>query len=226
MIVKWYMGLWAVIASVLMTLPTPTVAAFESTTGKSQGPINTYPETTTFQTVEGGPAITCKSTNSKGEVVAKGGWIIQVKTQTQQGKYFYQAPALKGPREQLKIETFGICIGPTGLPVETSCNFQVESNGASSLGTGSVYPPGCIQKFGSPENSCAIIAQPDGNKELSEVRIENGGAGVEIKDQTQGISSIVQESKELCKTLGVKGGQKTGKHSSKNPLVTEGQKLI
>lgn len=210
----------------LSAFTTSAMAEFESTTGKSQGSIKTFPEKTEFQTVVGGPSVECKSKNAEGKVIAEGGWQIQVKSTTQQGKFFYHAPALKGPDEQFKIVKFGICTGPVGTNVETACNLQVSSNGNSSIGTGSAYPPGCKQVIGTSENNCTIITQPDGNKELQDVELANIGTGVEILDAINGITTTVQESKTLCKTLGIKGGQKTGSYKASGALVTEGQKLV
>jgi hypothetical protein len=223
--IKLLMGL-ASLATALFVLAAPAMAEFESNTGKSQGVIKTFPESTVFESVAGGPAVECKSKNSEGKVVAAGGWQIQVKGTNQQGKFFYQAAALKGPHEQLKIEKWGVCTGPTGLPVEVSCNLQIESNGTNPSGTGSVYPPGCVVKIGTGENTCTINVQPDGNKEMQGAKLVNGVSGVEIGGGATTVSSTTQESKTLCKTLAVKGGQKTGKYSLKNNLETEGQKLV
>ncbi len=217
----------AIALGAIMTIAvTPAMAEFESTTGQSQGKIGTFPKTITFETVEGGAAFTCKSTNAEGQVVAAGGWQIQVKTLTQQGKFFYQAGSLKGPHEQLKILKWGVCTWPTGAAITIECNLQVESNGTSPSATDSVYPPGCTAKLGTTENFCAMNFQPDGNKELQGTKLVNGTFGVEIESTTKGITSTVQENKGLCKTLGIKGGQKTGKYFTTGKLETEGQKLI
>ncbi len=218
-------GTMAVMAAMAVAA-VPAMAEFETTTNQSQGKIGTFPKTTTFESVEGGPAVACKSTNAEGQVVAAGGWTIQVKTLTQQGKFFYQALALRGPHEQLKIIKWGVCTGPTGVAAAVECNLQVESNGTSPGATGSVYPPGCVVKLGTPENFCAITVQPDGNKELQGTKLKNGTFGVEIETNTKGVTSTVQENKILCKTLGIKGGQGTGKYFTTGAIETEGQKLV
>ncbi len=217
---------FAGLVTTLLVMTAPAMAEIQSNNGQTQGPIKTYPETTTFESVEGGPAITCKSTNSKGEVVAKGGWIIQVKTQTQQGKYFYQAPTLKGPHEQFKFENWGVCTGPVSFPATIECSIQWESV-TLTIATGSVQAPGCVVKVGTGENTCTVNVAQGGNQELSEVKVANAGTnGIEVGSNVSGISSTAQESKALCKELGIKGGQKTGKFFTKNNLVTEGQKLV
>src|ERR1700704_2891395 len=223
--IKLLVGL-ASLMTTLVVLAAPAMAEFESNTGQWQGASKTFPETTTFESVEGGPAVECKSKNAAKEVVAKGGWQIQVKTATAQGKFSVQAATLKGPHEQLKIEKWGVCTGPTGVAATVECNLQVESNGTNSSGTGSVYPPGCVVKIGTTENNCVITVQPDGNKELQGVTLVNGVSGVTIASKTTGVTSTIQESKTLCKTLGVKGGQKAGKYALKEALETEGQKLV
>jgi hypothetical protein len=217
---------FAGLMTALVVLAAPAMAEFESTTGKSQGAIKTFPTTTTFESVESGPAVTCKSTNGEGTKVAEGGWQIQVKSTTAQGKFFTQAATLKGPHEQLKITKWGVCTGPTGIAAAVECNLQVESNGTNSSGTGSVYPPGCVVKIGTGANTCTITVQPDGNKELQGTTLENITGGVSIKASTKGVTSTIQESMTLCKTLGVKGGQKAGKYSLASALETEGQKLV
>ncbi len=223
--IKLLAGLVA-LATALVVSVAPAMAEFESTTGQSQGSIKTFPATVTFESVEGGPADSCKSTNSEEKVVAEGGWQIQVKSTTQQGKFFYQAPTLKGPHEQFKILKWGVCTGPTGISVTISCNFQFESNGTNPTGTFSIYPPGCVQKIGTGTNTCTINIQPDGNKELQGVKLTNGVGGVAIEAGIKGITSTIQESNTLCKTLGIKGGQKTGKLFTKGAYETEGQKLV
>ena len=223
--VKLIIGVATLAASMIIVVA-PAMAEFESITGKSQGVIKTFPATTTFETIEGGPAYACKSTNAKGEVVASGGWQIQVKAATTQGKFRPQAATLKGPHEQLKIEKWGVCTGPTGIAIAVECNLQVESNGTASAGTSSIYPPGCTQKIGTGTNTCTINIQPDGNKELQGTTLENIIDGVSVKANTKGFTSAIQESTTLCKTLGIKGGQKAGKMSTSTALETEGQKLV
>jgi len=204
---------------VLAITAAPAMAEFSSTIGKSQGQIKSFPATTVFRATTAGQPITCKS--ASGE--PKGGWQIQVKTFTQQGKFFYQAPTLTGPHEQLKIEKWGTCQTVTLLPVTVKCNLQIEQSSAG--GSGSVYPPGCEAKFGTAENFCAIVIQPDGNKELQKVTLSKTGVSeVEIKSNVENISSIDQENKALCKETGVTGGQKTGTFKTEGgALITEGQ---
>jgi len=212
------------VLTILAVAAAPAMAEFESTTGQSQGAINTFPATTVFRATEAGQPITCKS--ASGE--PKGGWQIQVKGTTQQGKFFLQAPTLKGPHEQLKIEKWGTCQTASLLAVAVKCNLQVEQSSLTA-GSGSVYPPGCEAKIGTAENFCAITIQPDGNKELQAVTLKNGpGAGeVEIKSNVTGISTITQESKALCKEVGVIGGQKAGSFKTEGAaLITIGQKLV
>jgi hypothetical protein len=121
----------------------------------------------------------------------------------------------------------GQCTGPTGLPAELlSCNLQVESNGTNSSGTASIYASICVISIGTGENKCTTSQQPDGNKSLQGVKLINNAAGVEIGAELKGITSTIQESKSLCKTLGVKGGQKTGKVIFEGILETEGQKVV
>ncbi len=223
--IKLLIGLAALVIT-SVTMAAPAMAEFESTTGKSQGTIKAFPASGTYETVEGGPALTCKSKNAEGEVVASGGWQIQVKATTQQGKFFYQAPTLKGPHEQLKMIKAGVCTGPTGISATLSCEVQVESNGTNPSATGSIYPPGCTDKLGTSENFCTVNQQPDGNKELQGTKLVNGTFGVIMESNTKGITSTIQENKTLCKTLGIKGGQKTGKVFGTGALETEGQKLV
>jgi hypothetical protein len=198
----------------------------EFSSNQSQGPIKTYPELTTFESAAGAPKIECKSKNAAGEVVAKGGWIIQVKAFTQQGKYFYQAPTPKGPHEQFKFASWGVCVGPTGIGANVECSIQVEQ-GTQAGSTGSVQAPGCVVKIGTGENTCTVNVAQDGNKELSEVKLANEGVnGVAINSSVSGLTSTSQESKTLCKTIGIKTSQGGGKFVTKNALITEGQKLV
>ncbi len=222
--IKLLVGLASVMAT-FVALAVPAMAEFESANAKSQGVIKTFPAETTFESVEGGVGVKCKSTNAEEKVVAEGGWQIQVKGTTTQGKLFYQEPTTKGPHEQLKIK-WGICTGPTGVAATVECNLQVESNGTNSSATGSPYFPGCNVKVGTGTNTCTIIVQPDGNKELQGTTVTNGVNGVKIEANTPHVSSVTQETLSLCKTLGIKGGQRTGKYFTKGVLETEGQKLV
>jgi len=197
---------------------------FESTTGKSQGQIKSFPATIVIRATNTGQPITCKS--ATGE--PKGGWQIQVKTFTQQGKFFYQAPTLKGPHEQLKIEKWGTCQTTSLLTVPLKCNLQIEQSSLTA-GSVSIFPPGCEARIGTAENFCSTTIQPDGNKELQAVTLNNGpGTGeVEIKSNVTGITTITQESKALCKEIGITGGQKSGSLKTEGgAFITEGQKLV
>lgn len=233
--IKLMVGLAALLTALVVTAA-PAMAEFESTNGQTQGKIKTFPEVTTFESVAGGAKIECKS--ASGE--PSGMWQIQVKTQTLQGKYFYQAASKKGPHEGLKIEKWGHCVGPTSLEAKVKCSLQVEigsQNGnplSSGNGTGSVAPTstqtgatGCEVFLGTAENSCTVKVDPNGNRELNKVGLINGGQSeVEIGSEVKGITSTIQESKELCKTLLIKGGQGTGAFITKNNLITLGQKLV
>ncbi len=216
--IKLLAGLAALVTT-LVVAAAPAMAEFESTNGQTQGNIKTFPETTTFESVEGGVAITCK--NEKGE--PKGEWQIQTKATTQQGKFFYQAAAKKGPVEQLKIEKWGTC-ATLGVAGTVKCNLQVFTS--SNGNTGGVYAPGCEVKFGTGANTCTVLVQPGGNKELSSVMLTSISGGIEISPSVKGVTSTTQETGGECKVLTVKGGQGTGDFKTKNPLVTEGQRLV
>ncbi len=241
--IKLLVGLSALVTA-LVIFAAPAVAEFQSNTGQVRGPIKTFPEETVFKAATGGPSIACKGTSGE----PKGEWWIQVKAFTQQGKYFFQAPTTKGPHEQLKIEKWGTCTGPTGLGVTVKCNLQVESNGTSPVGTGSVYPvitqtevTGCVAFVGVEKSHCIINVGQDGNKELQKVGLENIMTNeVGIKGEiTTGIRSTLQETETevekegkkvkvgKCKELTISSTpQGTGSFTTKNNLVTEGQKLV
>jgi hypothetical protein len=233
--VKLLAGLVA-LAMTLVVFAAPAMAEFESNGASNSGPIKTFPEKSTFQTLNAGPIIECKAKNAEGKVVASGEWQIQVKTYSQQGKFFYQEPAKKGPHEQLKIDKWGVCMGPTGLPITIQCALQVEIGGqngnasSASNGTRSVVPPGCFLTIGTTANNCTITVPQGGNRETQGVTIKNLLANeVEIKSNVENrISSTFQESKELCKTLGLnKNGQASGSFKTEGAaLITEGQKLV
>jgi hypothetical protein len=233
--IKLLVGL-AGLMTTLLVVAAPAMAEFESNGAGNSGPIKTFPEKSTFQSLKEGPTVECKAKNAEGVKIASGEWQIQVKTYTQQGKFFYQAPAHKGPHEQLKIDKWGVCTGPTGIATTVQCALQVEiggqnGNAASAVnGTGSVVPPGCFVIIGTPANNCTITVPQGGNRELQGVTIKNLPANeVEIKSNIENrISSTFQESKELCKTLGLnKNGQATGSFKTGNEaLITEGQKLV
>jgi hypothetical protein len=205
----------------LFVMAAPATAEFVSNGPQGgQGKIKSFPSTTTFVANKESPPITCKS--ASGEPA--GEWHIQQKTQLIQGKYLYQPQTKKGPHESLKITKWGTCAA-LGIGAQVTCNLQVEQ-GTQNGSTGSVYPPGCTVKVGTGENTCTVNVQPDGNKELREVKLKNGGQNeVEINSEVKGVTSTIQESKELCKTLGVKGGQGTGEFKTEGALITQGQKL-
>jgi hypothetical protein len=211
----------AALAATLLVLAAPAYAEFESTSGQTQGKIKTFPGETTFEATAGGVPITCKS--ATGEPA--GEWQIQVKTQKQQGKFFYQEAAKKGPHLQLKITKWGTC-ATLGVAGTVTCNLQIESASVNG-NTGSVYPPGCEVKFGTGEHICIVKVQPDGNKELSLVKLLNLGASeLEVNSEIKGVTSTLQDIGEECKTLTVKGGQGTGAFKTKSPLIAEGVKIV
>jgi hypothetical protein len=240
--IRLLVGLSALVTT-LVVLAAPAMAEFESKNGQTRGPIKTFPAETIFKGATGGPSITCK--NASGE--PKGEWWIQVKAFKQQGKYFFQELATKGPHEQLKIEKWGHCVGPALLEVKVKCNLQVESNGTNSVGTGSVYPvigqtevTGCVAFVGTEGSHCIVNVSQDGNKELQKVGLVNiGTEEVGIKGEVTGIRSTLQETtteivkegiKEKvgkCKELAISSTpQGTGTFTTSENLVTLGQKLV
>jgi hypothetical protein len=233
--IKLLVGL-AGLMTTLFVVAAPAMAEFESNGATNSGPIKTFPEKSTFQTLNEGPTVECKAKNTEGKVIASGEWQIQMKTYNQQGKYFYQGPTKKGPHEQLKIDKWGVCTGPTGIATTIQCALQIEiggqnGNATSAVnGTGSVVPPGCSVTIGTPTNNCTINVPQGGNRELQGVTIKNLAPNeVEIKSNLEHrISSTFQESKELCKTLGLnKNGQASGSFKTEGgALITEGQKLV
>jgi hypothetical protein len=221
---KLLVGL-ATLVTAMVVIVIPASAEFQSNGQSSQGKDKSYPELTTFQSTVGGPKVECKATNSEGKVVAEGEWDIQVKQANSQG---IQEQTKKGPHEQLKFKKWGVCTGPVGLPVRVNCNLQVEQAGQSG-NTGSVYPPGCKVEVGNEGgNICILNVGATGNKELGEVKLGNGSVQntVEINSEVKGITSTIEEKGGECSTLLIKPGKAEGVFITKNPLVTEGQKLV
>lgn len=227
--IKLLVGLAASMMT-LVVVVAPATAEFSA--NQVSGPIVKFPEKTVFTTTQTGPPIECKSKNEAGEVIAEGGWLIQVKAYTQQGKYFYQEPATKGPHEALKITKWGHCVGPALFEGTVKCFLQVEIGGQnqseSSAGnaTGSAYPPGCEVTFGSGANVCIVKVDANANKEQQGVTLSNGVNGVKIESNVATVSSSVQEKEKLCKTLGLTSGQRVGHFKTEGQfLETSGQKL-
>jgi hypothetical protein len=214
---KLMVGLAALMTS-MVVMAVPAMAEFVSNTEQGQGKIKTFPETTTFESTTGGPAVTCK--NASGE--PKGEWHIQAKEYKKQGKYFYQEVVKKGPHLELKIEKWGHCVGPTEIAVTVKCNLQVEEQG-----TGSVQAPACEALVG-PEsgNHCLIIVPQGGNMELPGVSLENLPPNeIGIKSNVTTTSSFTEETGNECKILGIKGSQAGGSFKTKNALIAEGLKI-
>jgi hypothetical protein len=195
--------------------------AFESNTGRINGPIKTFPETVTFTASTGAAAVTCKSTG--GETPA-GEYVIQVKTTTKEGR---QEATTRGPHEWLQIKKWGNCTGPLGLPAKVKCNVQV-----ARVGTASVYPlgttgtTGCEVFVGKETEFCLVKVPVEGNKERPGIGLANHGVNeVEISGEGSGLISNTEESGGLCKLGGIKEGTGGSLKVSK-PLVTEGEKLV
>jgi hypothetical protein len=195
--------------------------AFESNTGRINGPIKTFPETATFTASTGAAAVTCKSTG--GEAPA-GEYVIQVKTTTKEGR---QEATTRGPHEWLQIKKWGNCTGPLGLPAKVKCNIQV-----TRVGTASVYPlgttgtTGCEVFVGKETEFCLVKVPVEGNKERPGIVLANHSVNeVEISGEGSGLISQTEEAGGLCKLGGIKegtgGSLKIGK-----PLVTEGEKVV
>jgi hypothetical protein len=215
----------AVLLAIMAAWAAPAMAEFESNGQGGEGSVATYPEAFTLTSIEGGPAVECKTKNAEGKVVAEAKWDTQMKLFEKQGKFFYQPQKKRGPHLQIKLDRWGTCVGPTGIAVNAECTYQVEQGGQR----GSTYSmdPGCRFRIGTVENFCDIEFAQDGNKELSEAKVVNEGANaVALAINGTGLTSTIQESKTLCKTLSIKGGQKTGTLKTKNAFILEGLKLV
>jgi hypothetical protein len=198
----------------------PAMANFVST-GQGVGPIKTIPESMTFKTGEGGPAIECKSAEFGG-----GEWHIQVKKSVEQGKYFYHEITNKGPRMQLKV-LWGSCKGPNGHDFLTLCNLEI-AEVTINFGLGAFPAPGCelLSDFRFSSKYCAIVASQGSNTELFEVPLANVGKNmIEASSQIKGITTSIEEAGGECKTLNIKGGQHTGSLITKTPFIIEGVRL-
>jgi hypothetical protein len=201
-------------------LAVPAMANFVST-GQGVGPIKTIPETMTFKTVEGGPAIECKSAEFGG-----GEWHIQGKAAIKQGKYFYHGITNKGPRMQLKV-LWGSCKGPNGTNFFTLCNLEI-AEVTIHFGLGAFPAPGCelLTAFRFSSHYCAIVASQGSNTELFEVPLANVGKNtIEASSQIKGMTTTIEEAGEECKALKIKGGQRTGSLITKTPFIIEGVQL-
>lgn len=211
--IRLLVGLAALVMAMLV-VAAPASAEFESKSANGQGPVIKFPEKTLFTSNVSSPPVECKSLT--GEPKAE--YHVQVKTQKQQGKFFYQESAKKGPHLQLKVEKWGTCKAGTFSPVSVKCNLQVEQIQATK-GVGSVYPPGCVVTAGT----CVIeVWASSANRELPEVKLENSGENLKLESKVEGISSVANAS---CTSLGITGGQGTGTFVSANgALELEGVK--
>lgn len=214
---KLLLGLAPLLAA-LVVIAAPASAEFQSNGTTGQGKIKVFPETSTFNTNQTGPAIECKnSTAPEGE------WHIQVKTEDSQGA---QEVTTKGPHLGLKLTKWGHCTGPTGIAVTVECSLQVEQ-GTQLGSTGSVGAAGCFVLVGPQGgNHCIIKVTHAANKELSEVKLANGGQNeVEIASNVSGITSTLEETGTECKILTIEAG-KEGHFKTKNALIVTGLKLV
>jgi hypothetical protein len=211
--IKLLTGLAALVAAFAVTAA-PASAWFESNSTKTTGRIKTFPETTTFRTVTGGPPLECKRTG--GEAPA-GEWEILTQSGT---------PAKAGPNEKLTISKWGHCTGPASLPLKVKCSLLVsQPSKGSTKATGGVQT-GCevvLENGGT--NKCTITVSSQTNQGLKAITLAEGLSNeVEISSEVTGITSETVETGEECKKLSIKPGA-TGEFKTSTPLITEGQKL-
>jgi hypothetical protein len=211
--IKPYIGL-AVMMITFAVVVAPAGAFFESNNAKFIGPIKTFPELVVFKTTATGASLECK--NSTG--MPEGEWEIRNAS---------EALAKVGPNEQLKIKKWGTCEGPVALPIKVACSLEIKQpTRSSNEASGTVYP-GCELRIENGANRCVVkIARQPHNEELKAVNIENVKENeVEIGANVTAMTATIEETGSLCKTLTITAGT-TGTFKTKNPYITEGQKLV
>jgi hypothetical protein len=185
----------------------------------ASGNVKTFPEKVTFQAAVGGPAVECKS--ASGEPA--GTWTAQASSENAEGA---QEALENGPHLLLNIKKWGTCTGPVGLGAKVKCEMQIASSsagGEKELGTAATNPPECLIEVGS-ENICTVKIPVSGNKGISAVKLENSEKELSLGYELKGVTTTLSETKELCKSLGVKSG-KEGVVKTSNAYLLEGLKL-